>query len=508
MKRNELSACRLKPTDTFKCNLHLLHIIHNTQGKNKLCSEILNWAHTWQKDGCNFPKCNPSRKTMIKQMRSRAGTLSHPPEEIEVTLPASGVQTKITRLSFPAAAHSLLSDVDLMDDESFAFPNPEDPFAAPIPTSERTASFALREICDSENFHDAHQHCVEGISSGEPNLHHPDNNNNCDGRKPLAAFLLIGIDKSNLDFSGKLQIEPIKFSFSFFKQSLRDRPSSWGVLGHMPCMSILPKDASPQDKITDWHFCLSIILEPLVEAQRAGGLCCDFLCRNEVHKTVLKVPIHCILGDSLGQQTVCGHHTSSSANLQCCQCMVTRKDLGNPHHKPKLTDHAHVQRCRRNNNDSKLCDLGFCCMPNFTFDKVQLCDLQRGLLGIVPGEILHVDKHGNYTYLFTEFFGAKRALKKARKRKTPARQNNKRSIASVTRKKSKRSNKRSRSNHCNPSDSDEDDGDEDDEDDDDDDDDDDDEEEDDDDDDDDDEVEIVDPPRRGGGGAFLQNGDV
>ena len=335
IRYDELSHSKIPESSDYKANLSLLHILQNTNGNKALYQKIQKWAYNQTNSGYSFPDRPTSYPRMIKEIEKRTGGQLLRPTQIPVTLPNSGVEVSITRYDSAAAMYRLLSDVDIFNDSTLTFPK-DDPLAGPTPPDERDGGFVYSEIHHATNFHGAYQKYVEGVE--------------LNGRTAIPAFLLLGIDKAVIDPYSKLSVEPLKFTFSFFKQTVRNCPSAWACLGHIPNTINDITGSTPSENLADWHYCLSTLLDPLLEIQKAGGLYWDFKYKGIDYRTLLQLQIYMILGDSQGQQKIAGQYSGSKSLRQCYQCQIELKHLGDPYKKIKLTDGKKVSQLRKSGN--------------------------------------------------------------------------------------------------------------------------------------------------------------
>ena len=395
--------------DDLLCNLELAHLIDTTSSHNDLFRETMKWAARWQNKGVDvMPDRTMSRDRLLVQLMERTGLTAHMPEIYEIELPHTKIKVKIARHSFESAVQFLLSDGDLFKEENCSFPR-NDPFAMPDPFEERDETYIFAEPWDGLNY-------IEGFEAYVKDQYYTDPK---DGTKYRAfpAFILLGIDKTVLDAYSKLSLEPLKFTFAFFKQKVRDRPSSWATLGYVPADSQFPKDAEPLAKLRDWHYCLSFLLQPMLDVVKAGGLLWSInwaATHNKPEKCIFKFALHAVLGDSDGQIKICAKHGGTHAVYKCYQCMTPDKHLGVPSRAQPIMD-GHIMKELRARKDANALNSKSHHLVDLIFDHLPLCNTSVGLPGILPGEFLHVEQKGNYQYLLTSFFGLKRVLKNKRK---------------------------------------------------------------------------------------------
>ncbi len=111
----------------------------------------------------------------------------------------------------------------------------------------------------------------------------------------------------------------------------------------------------------------------------------------------VKVWIHLIAGDTLGHNTLVGHFNGGLPKFIYCDCKCLLEDLSSPIPLCSLITLAELQQAHL--TEDGLTNL---CKKNIrnAFDNVPLGDDVYSLLGITPGEMLHISGVGLLKYMF------------------------------------------------------------------------------------------------------------
>ena len=186
-------------------------------------------------------------------------------------------------------------------------------------------------------------------------------------------------------------------------------------------MDKLCPHADPDQKISDYHHCLRIILSELAAHQKLGGLdwklCLDgktdVPCR-------FQIPVNCIVGDAEGHDKLCARKSNRTARTKgslCRHCNCPFEELGNPHFNGKLTKCGQTRRWRNRLDEKskqKLAELGYKHMHDGFVD-IQFSDPVRGLHGCTPAEVLHAFQMGLAERSIEICFEQRKLLKQKRK---------------------------------------------------------------------------------------------
>ena len=123
---------------------------------------------------------------------------------------------------------------------------------------------------------------------------------------------------------------------------------------------------------------------------------------------VLQIPVLFIIGDTEGQDKICGRYTSRS-NVQklCRYCNIPFSETDDPDFKFKYNQHEKIMKCVATGDEQLLKKLSLHRINNAWKD-VLFCDQKRGLFGAVCGDIMHCLQQGLFAYLITMLFDQKK----------------------------------------------------------------------------------------------------
>ena len=109
----------------------LIALLQDCKAPISLYSAIANWHNDIIENGKYKAGRIPTREKLLKNLAKRYHMKGLYPKEKVLCLPNAGSKIKVNTFSFTETLTSLLTDPELMKDENFAFPDPNDPFSAP-----------------------------------------------------------------------------------------------------------------------------------------------------------------------------------------------------------------------------------------------------------------------------------------------------------------------------------------------------------------------------------------
>jgi len=360
----------LNPPLGIKFGIHLQHILSSHRGVDlKLYDEIIDLikyhASTQATDFTNNKLYH--RQELTTTVAKLYNLTELQPTLHNVTLSDSSV-VSVPVFNVKAVILSMLHDKRLMQPHNFA--SGYDIFSGRM--TDKNNPY-LNEIHTGELWNTACNHYCGGN----------------DNAFPLA--LICFYDKTHTDLYGSLSCAPFIMTFSFFNEYARTREDFYGVLGYIPNLSYgsgKSNSKEPREKLNDEHRCLKLITDQICEL--SDGF--DTIVLGQ--QVTIKPWIHFIAGDTSGHNNLVGQFNSSNSTYpyRDCHCLLTQ--MSDPIPQCKLITVAGVN-CARSNGC--LADLGLHCIDN-AFEKVPFGDLEHGIFGCVPAEMLHVSGNGIMQY--------------------------------------------------------------------------------------------------------------
>ena len=115
-----------------------------------------------------------------------------------------------------------------------------------------------------------------------------------------------------------------------------------------------------------------------------------------------------IIGDTDGQDKICGRYTSRSNIQSLCRCCTIPFDCtDDPEHKIKYRKHDTMMKLVANADSVQLKKHSMHPVNN-AWRNVKFCDSVRGLFGALCGDLMHCLQHGLFMYLVTMLFDQKK----------------------------------------------------------------------------------------------------
>ena len=161
-----------------------------------------------------------------------------------------------------------------------------------------------------------------------------------DPEEQFLAPILLYVDKTGTDKMNRYGLEPVIFTTSILKQSARNKSSSWRLLGYLPSFD----EKSSAMKGTErgrtkshgrshrnYHLCLSVILQSLVETQKSRYMSHVRLGPHIRHCEIV-TPVCFMIGDAKSQDQICGRYGNCHSRRVCRACDCPKDQLGNPFH--------------------------------------------------------------------------------------------------------------------------------------------------------------------------------
>ena len=223
------------------------------------------------------------------------------------------------------------------------------------------------------------------------------------------ALIIFG-DKSHFDLHGTLATTPVCFTLSCFCEKARNSVDFWRPMGYLPNLSY-GKVSKPDDdhirrnNVQDEHDCLAVVLQPLIDITRRGGIAATIKNRAVIGK----VWIHYIIGDTQGLNRWLGHFNGSGKlemPYRDCYCSYDNMNNPNPnceyvtlkdYHEKKEDRERETCKTRKQAVDKSWSKHDI--KNAFMREGVPLSDLCHGIFRMMPPELLHTTSEGTTEYM-------------------------------------------------------------------------------------------------------------
>ena len=402
-----------------------------------LFSKIMEWSYRSQvvyDNKFSSGESPTTRENAMKAILQDYGYDSLEAQKLEVTLPGTGKTTTLIRFPFKQMLQSLLTDPGALDPDNLLI-NWDNPYAEPVPIEE------------------LEKHEYGDVDTGE--VRRIAFKIYCkSGRHDVMCEIILFIDKTYVDTLGKLTVEPIIFTLSVFNRGYRSRPRAWRPIGYIPNMDALAPNATPDEKLEDYHFCIRVLLSELAAHQTLGGIDWTFVYPKEYWPKLqtkhlqcrLQIPVSFVIGDTEGHDKLCARlsfrgggkkkkkeeESNSFVGARLCRyCDCTFDHLDKPEEVFKKMVYTKCKEIRelRNqvlrkewgwtNAQQKLKDMNYKPIHDGFVD-ILFADPEMALHGACPAELLHAFQLGLCERVLQSLFGMKKSRKTKRKRSEPA----------------------------------------------------------------------------------------
>lgn len=218
-----------------------------------------------------------------------------------------------------------------------------------------------------------------------------------DDTKAFPCGLVLFYDKSHCDRHGALALSPILFTCTFFNKAARAKDEFWDVLGYIPNLDYATSKTSDGKntgagaiaKCQDEHNCLFKALEGLKDLHDRGGMTLHVMGRD----VLVKVWIHFIVGDIMGNNTLLGSYNSWNAKCPYRDCSCEAEDFIKPDNVCNFWSKAVIDHCKQTKNDTALQQMSKYNIAN-AFDNLPLSDTTDGIYRLTPPETMHAISTG------------------------------------------------------------------------------------------------------------------
>lgn len=300
-----------------------------------------------------------------------------------VTLNASGRQTTVVWFEFLAKVHDILMCPHSHDASNYIFDfSKENPFDL--------------DVENNENFGDVHETVWFRLTHNKM------------VSNPLVETLvplMIYIDGTNIDSYGRLCLEPVTFTLGIFNRKYRFKEEAWRVLGYIPDLDSMygSKTVEPGTKANDYHQILDVILKSMKSAMHSrSGYDWDFKIidtsgKETVYRRKLKFALHFVIGDTKGNDMLCGRYGShNNTTLLCRDCNVKTADADKHNVYCEFLSQTELQyKTERDLNEN----YSFRKLRINAWNSINFGEQPYGINGATPPEPLHAFLLGIIDYL-------------------------------------------------------------------------------------------------------------
>ena len=229
----------------------LIKLLNDTNSPLNLYDKIMKWAVHSVKNGFQFAKGFPSRQKVVTEMSNVCCLNGLAPRQKPLKL-TNNRQTLVNYFDFEQQCFSILSNPDLMSDENLSFPNDN-----PCHYS-RVNKNVLNCIEDGQLFQDTAASVCK----------YP--NDFCLGIK-------LFIDATHTDVHSNWMLDPVMFTFTFFKNEVTQSDNAWRTLGLITDTDQNSKAQNSRilthHKLQDFHLQLEVIFESFKNVKIREDLC-------------------------------------------------------------------------------------------------------------------------------------------------------------------------------------------------------------------------------------------
>jgi hypothetical protein len=309
--------------------MRLYHICDKANTPRYLADQIM--AHIKDEMLRNdFDPCDPSitkRDAFMARMHKKFP--SPPAEAIKVKLESFPEEVTMYRFDVVKQLQDHLLRADLYRDLGKLNVNQENPWDQ----SCRPPFKHYNEVTDGTWYKAA----IEEHLSGQPISPPNDLEDRFDDFIRFIITLELYTDSTGTDQKESFSLEPVLMSTGLLQSEFVGKPGSRFIVGYIPSLSNMKSSAAQSKKkstvsgfgcnVRDYHKCLSILLEPLVLAQKKSPLMTVVLGEQvrRVRAVLLMGPI---LGDGKSQDMICSRVMSYSKTLRLSRATLTPSCVG------------------------------------------------------------------------------------------------------------------------------------------------------------------------------------
>ena len=407
-------------TDTQVALVDLANLLTNrSKVDKKLFDDIAAWAKFHSDNNVNVWKDHGgganvwTRKKLVKALTERYKCEDLRPKMEQYTTLDGKREITVPIFDIPALIRDLLDDPDVFNEETL------------MKGLNKTTWRPLKNAEEIEN--DPH-FLIDDKDSGYLYWmgvkQHCPNEEECDPTVVVPLPLVFAIDKSHYDLHSNLCSTPIGFTLGILNSRTQQKTEAWKMGAVVPNLSAKKgknkkrKKGSSKQSLQDMHNVLKIAFSSLKLAYDKGGI----IWKGKNRKTmILKPYIHMVIGDTAGNNELCGHYLGGKSKClvkdctcpfekldetpTCCHTMswhdlnACHDDESKIFEKYEEMGLISLKTLSEIINDEALQkQVSYHDISNFT-EGLPLSDPHLGIVGMTAQELLHVMEAGNYEHV-------------------------------------------------------------------------------------------------------------
>ena len=354
-----------------------------------------------------------SRKALFSYLKPRYNVKESNTDTKEVTLPHTRAKVGIVKNDFRGLLQSLLADPRILDSD-YLFIR-DNPLAKPVQDQKNLE--VVGDINTSRAYIASHRAYIK------------------DPSKQILLPIIFYIDSAATGQFANLPVCALKFTLGIFNMKAREKDHMWRVLGYVPVVTsekskgkrLLAKsghadasmahpdlqenegceDSKSVDKAQDFHAMLDVLLQDVVELEKAGGFIWDLFYKNKEYNGIHFVTYtHMIKADTDEADKHCGHYKSRTKGVKqlCRYCCCPTEKTDDPNADFPLKTIKMIGPLRQNNDAKALKELS---QQNIDICWYKLCfgaHSDAGIHGSCPLDVLHAVLLGTFKYTKDCFF--------------------------------------------------------------------------------------------------------
>ena len=387
----KISEPLLPPRPQLIAEIELMNLMIRHRMPLNAFKTIFDWAKSNQgRVGFDFAKHHQSatrtRPAILKEIR---GTLELPNDEFEARilnwLP-DNLPTTVYIRPFKKALLSLLSNINLVKEENFSFPDPTSPLL-PYNSTDQNTRNEIKELHDGNWWSESWKSM-------------------CDQEKnEILVPIIFYMDSISLDAHGRLTLTPLNMTLGIFNTETRKKPEAWETVYFHPDTTFensrQTSNPSPVENLQNLHNGIHLALESFRDVcALTDGIAWNHLpYANAMWQVRMKFAISFVIGDTEQHDKLCGKFVCRTCGIAqlCRHCNCPNKFTNDPSKqmnydlwKPEQLESTLTGDAR----NKYYTDISHHCIAN-AFHKLQFGSYNPHNIHLAsPGETLHMHQLG------------------------------------------------------------------------------------------------------------------